>query len=213
MMLQRRQTTAFLIVALAALGAGIGAWSARWYGGTEQPQIEGFLWPEPKHIGTFRTFDQDDREFGIEQLRGHWSFLFFGYTNCPDICPITMSVLNRVQQQLRAEDGQPVQVIFVSVDPERDTAAQLKQYVRHFGADVIGLGGSRQDVQTLTAQVGVAWHHDRPDGDGWYLVDHSAAVFLTDPQGRLVSIFSAPHLADGIIERFRTIRDFLGRQS
>lgn len=199
----------FLSVALAALGAGIGAWSARWY--RPQPDaIEGLMWPNPKQVQTFQAIDQTGKEFGVEQLRGKWSFLFFGYTHCPDICPITLAVLARVQRELDAVGGgAPIQTVFVSVDPERDTPDLIAQYVRHFHERFVGLGGTLAQVQGLTAQLGIAFYHDAPTPEGDYLVDHSASVFLLDPEGRLLSIFPAPQDADRILAKFRAIRSFI----
>jgi protein SCO1/2 len=199
----------FFSVALVALGAGVGVWSARWY----QPQpgsIEGLMWPNPKQVQTFQAIDHAGREFGVEQLRGKWSFVFFGYTHCPDICPITLAVLARVQQELDAAGGgAPIQTVFVSVDPERDTPEQLTQYVRHFHERMIGVGGTLAQVQGLTAQLGIAFYHDAPAAGGDYLVDHSASVFLLDPEARLVSILPAPQDADRILAKFRQIRSFI----
>ena len=197
-------------IALVALGAGIGTWSARWY--RPQPEsIEGLMWPNPKQLRTFQAIDQEGREFGVEQLRGKWSFVFFGYTHCPDVCPVTLAVLGRVQSALDSDvpAGAPVQTVFVSVDPARDTPDQLAQYVRHFHERFIGLGGTLEQVQGLTAQLGIAFYHDAPAPDGSYLVDHSASVFLLDPEARLVSIFPAPQDADRILAKFRQIRSFI----
>jgi protein SCO1/2 len=198
------------VVALAALGAGIGAYTARWYR-PAPTAIEGLMWPDPKQVGTFQVVDHRGAPFGLEQLRGKWSFLFFGYTHCPDICPITLAVLGRVQSELEAENlrGAPVQTVFVSVDPERDGSEQLAQYVRHFHERLIGLGGSLEQVQGLTAQLGIAFYHDQPAPDGSYLVDHNASVFLLDPQARLVAIFPAPQDAGRILVKFRQIRGFI----
>lgn len=199
-----------VVVALVALGAGIGVYSARYYQ-SAPAAIEGLMWPNPKQVGTFAAVDHEGREFGVGQLEGKWSFLFFGYTHCPDICPITLAVLGRVQDALETGgiDGVPVQTVFVSVDPERDTPEKLTQYVRHFHERLIGLGGTPAQVQGLTAQLGIAFYHGQPGPDGDYLVDHSASVFLLDPQARLVAILSAPHEADRILARFREIRAFI----
>lgn len=200
-----------MIAALVALGTGIGAYSARYYGSPAQEPIEGLLWPDPKPIQPFLMADQDGREFGLERLRGKWSFLFFGYTHCPDVCPITLSVLKQFERDLKSEAGAPVQVVFVSVDPERDTPRQVAEYVRYFSSDFIGLGGTIGQIQTLSSQFGVAFYQGERTATGDYTVDHSAAVFLTDVKGRLVAIFSAPHNATAMLLRFRQIRDFLRR--
>lgn len=171
------------------------------------------MWPNPKQVQAFQAIDHTGKEFGVEQLRGKWSFLFFGYTHCPDICPITLAVLARVQQEIDAAGGEPVQTVFVSVDPERDTPGQLARYVQYFDRRFIGLGGTPEQVQGLTAQLGIPFRHDAPSADGSYLVDHSASVFLLDPQGRLLSVFPAPHEAAGIVARFREIRAFMEREA
>ena len=198
------------IVALVALGAGIGVYSARYYQ-SAPAAIEGLMWPNPKQVRTFAAIDHEGREFGVAELEGKWSFLFFGYTHCPDICPITLAVLGRVQNELESGgiDGAPVQTVFVSVDPERDTPEKLAQYVRYFHERLIGVGGTAAQVQGLTAQLGIAFYHGQPGPDGDYLVDHSASVFLLDPQARLVAILPAPHEAERILARFREIRDFI----
>lgn len=206
--------TAALLLGLIALGVGLGIYTARYYAAPAQaPSVEGFLWPHPKQIHAFDTVDHTGKPFGLERLKGHWSFLFFGYTHCPDICPVTLSVLDRVQQQLQQKGVDNVRTLFVTVDPERDTPERLAEYVHYFNPAFIGLGGSEARVQTLTAQIGIAASKQESSGDGDYLVNHSSAVFLVDPRGRLVGLFSTPHKAGEIVSRFLAIRQFLRQQS
>ncbi|NNE36778.1 MAG: SCO family protein, partial [Gammaproteobacteria bacterium] len=178
------------------------------------PEISGLLWPNPKQIETFTMTDQNDNEFGIDNLRGKWSFVFFGYTNCPDVCPITMSVLKQVNEQLIASGIPEVfQIIFVSVDPQRDSVTKLNEYINFFNPEFIGLGGDIEQLESLTGQIGIAYMYGLPEEDGEYLVDHTSSIFLLDPQARLVSILSPPHQSDSIVGRFQEITRFINNNT
>ncbi|MBI4997584.1 MAG: SCO family protein [Rhodocyclales bacterium] len=126
-------------------------------------------------------------------LLGHWTLLSFGYTFCPDICPTTLATLNEVKAQLAAR-GTPVpQVMFVSVDPARDTPQRLAEYVRFFDPAFIGATGSDAELAGLVKHLGVHYQrHEGPDRQH-YVVDHSAVVYLIDPQARLKAVFTWPH--------------------
>lgn len=206
--------TVAIITTLIAFGAGIGVYSARLRNQDRPPDIPGLLWPMPKHLQAFTMLDQNNADFGLQNLQGRWSLLFFGYTNCPDICPITLNVLDQVYDRLALErQEKDVQMIFVSVDPERDNIGKLHDYVNYFNAHFVGLGGTPEQVQSLTKQLGIAYYYEQPGNGGDYLVDHSAAIFLVDPAARVVAILSAPHQADGIHARFLQIRSFVDRQA
>lgn len=204
-----------LIVGLIALGMGIGFYSARYYDHIGPPErIEGFFWPNPKQIYPFVTVDHHGQTFNLDQLQGKWSFIFFGYTHCPDICPITLTVLAQVYDQLaKMNQTDKVQVLFVTADPERDTPEQLQQYVTYFNKNFIGLGGNPAQIQSLAIQLGAVAHTGEKTAAGDYLVDHSASIFLTDPRARLVSVYTTPHEAGPIVKRFLQIKDFIERQT
>ncbi len=174
----------------------------------QQAAIPGLFWPNPKQLTQFETVDQDGGQFGLEQLRGKWSFLFFGYTNCPDICPITLSVLANAYPQLKQVSEQ-TQLVFVSVDPERDESQLLNQYVKYFHPDMIGLGGSQQQIQAMTRQLGIVYFINNEADQENYLVDHSASIFLIDPLGRLVGKIAPPHEANAISLQFKQIKEFI----
>jgi len=205
--------TIVIISALIVFGSGIGIYTARQHQVPLPSQIEGMMWPESKSLLPFSTTDQNGMEFGLQNLQGKWSFIFFGYTHCPDICPITLTVFDDVYEKLRTNQQQAdVQMIFVSVDPERDTIEQLHDYVSYFNENFIGLGGSLEQIQSLTGQMGIAFFHEQPSATGDYLVNHSASVFLVDPLGQLIAIMSAPHSADDILSRFFKIKAFINKQ-
>ncbi len=199
----------FPVLIVVAFAAGLGAswWMERRH---SPPQIEGFLWPEPRALGAFELADQDGRVFDLQRVQGRWTLLFFGYTFCPDVCPVTLSALAEVQAQLERDgSASHLQVVFVSLDPERDTPARLGEYVRFFDPDFLGVTGSDEALAVLTGQLGVIGFKGEKDADGYYLVDHTAAVMLIDPQARLVGLFRTPHQPADIAARVRAIQQFV----
>jgi len=186
------------IVAVAAVVAG--ALAAYVTSRQEAPQIDGLLWPQSKALESLALVDQHGQAFTLERLEGRWTLLFFGYTHCPDVCPITLSVLRNAKTQMAdaGVEGEPVQVVFVSVDPARDTLEHMGAYVTHFDPEFLGVTGKDADLKDFARQLGVLYIRAEPDENGEYLVDHTAAVFLIDPRAHLVALFQAPHSAERI---------------
>ncbi|HXA36841.1 MAG TPA: SCO family protein [Steroidobacteraceae bacterium] len=152
-----------------------------------------------RELPDFSLIDQQGKVFGSANLRGHWSILFFGYTNCPDFCPATLATLAAMQKRLRAAQA-PVlpQVIFVSVDAKRDTPEQLAKYVPYFDPGFIGLTGTdQQQIEAIAKNMGVAVSI-QPTADGNYTVDHSAAIFVFNPDGKLAAILTGPFSVDAL---------------
>jgi len=177
----------------------------------ENADIEGMFWPNPKQIQDFNMLDHHGKPFGLEQLAGKWSLIFFGYTHCPDICPITMSVMTEVYKEI-GPDIKNLQIIFTTVDPERDTTEKLLGYVSYFNEHFIGLGGTTGMVDSLTRQIGIAYYINNEDVETNYLVDHSASLFLISPNGHLVGKISPPHQKNKIIQQFNSIKNFIDAQ-
>jgi protein SCO1/2 len=154
----------------------------------------------------FSLIDQHGRPFGPADLEGHWSMLVFGYTNCPDFCPTTLTTLAALERRLRGGAGavRP-QVLFMSVDAVRDTPAQLSQYVPYFDPEFIGLTAANQPaIEAVAARFGVAVIIT-PHADGSYSVDHSGTIFVLNPAGRVAAILSGPFTVDALQEDFRRI--------
>ena len=166
----------------------------------------GTLLAPPRTLADFSLIDNRGRSFGAANLRGHWSLMFFGYTNCPDFCPTTLTTLAALATQLRAAGTvAPPQVIFVSVDAKRDTPARLDAFVPAFDPDFIGLTAPSQPaIEALAKKWGVAVAiQSAPNGD--YIVDHSAAIFVIDPAGQLAAILSGPFTVDALQSDYRRI--------
>lgn len=197
------------LVAVLSAAAGFSLWQLRQEGPPTMTAALRIL-PEPRVIADFELVDQDGAPFSLERLQGRWSLLFFGFTHCPDICPSTLYDLHQVNQAMAPGKGGKAahQVIFVSVDPERDSPQRLKAYIDYFDPDFIAASGDPAQITALTRQIGVAWRIEAHEaGAGNYTVDHSASVMLTDPQGRLHGVFPAPHDADEIIHDLRALLD------
>ena len=157
-------------------------------------------------LADFSLIDSQGRNFGAANLRGHWSIMFFGYTNCPDFCPSTLAELAAMQKRLRAANAAVLpQVIFVSVDARRDSPQQLAKYVPYFDPAFIGLTAADQPaIEALARQWGVpVLVH--PAVDGNYAVDHAGFLFVLDPSGSIAAILTGPFSAGALQGDFRRI--------
>jgi protein SCO1 len=149
--------------------------------------------------------DNSGRPYGPGNLRGHWSLMFFGYTQCPDFCPSTLTMLAAVEKQLRAAKAVAPQVIFVSLDAKRDTPAQLNRYVPNFDPEFIGLTAADQSgIEAIAKRWGIAVAiQSAANGD--YIVNHSEAIFVIDPNGNLAAVLTGPFTVDALQSDFRRI--------
>ena len=198
-----KRTLIAIIVAALAMAAGIWAARAVLEHNSVQDELDATRFPQAREIASFSLIDHNKAVFDNSVLKDRWSFIFFGYTHCPDVCPTTLSVLNSVAQKLGDLD-EDIRFVFLSVDPERDTPEQLAQFVSYFNADFIGVTGTPEGIEQITRQLGVLHIRAQPEeGASGYLVDHSASIFLFDPDGRYHAVFSPPLSADAIAGDFR----------
>ena len=176
--------------------------------------LDATVLPNARPLVGFSLYDHDKKTFSPAQLKGHWSFLFFGFTNCPDVCPTTLKVMQSVWKTLPTKTGEPghPKLYFVSVDPDRDKAEILKQYVQYFNPEFNGVTGKLDELDKLTNQIGILYGYDEKDSDNDddYIVNHSAQLILVDPKGRMRAVISPPHIAKTIAANFQTIRTFYG---
>ena len=209
----KRRTLQLLLLSAGAIAAGYTVSRLVSPSVPDVGSIEGLLWPA-RAIQTFRLDSTDGGDLDIAALQGTWTFLFFGFTTCPDVCPTTLNVMASLRTKVESLGlNQSIQMIFVSVDPARDSIELLKSYVGHFDPSFKGATGTIEELNVLTEQLGVLHIRDEPDESGSYHVDHSASVLLLDPEVRRVGIFSTPHVADDMLQRFQSILQFVELQS
>jgi protein SCO1/2 len=190
-----------VLVAFLSATAGVAFWKIT-QARQAMPRNSLIVLPEPRVIADFALIDQLGQPFSLEQLRGSWSLIFFGFTHCPDVCPTALYELQQVRKSLQQELDESTQmpeILFVSVDPERDTPEALRDYLSHFDPSFIGLTGKHEQLLPLTKQVGIAYRiEEHESGVTQYSVDHSTGILLTNPAGRLHGVFPAPHGAADI---------------
>lgn len=193
-----------LMVALILL-AGATLWVSAVRQDLPAPAVATVL-PEPLSLPAVQLTDQRGLDFSTAELVGTFSLMFFGFTNCPDICPITLQTLANVEAELRAKGLDAPRIVFVSVDPDRDTPAQIERYLGNFSANFVGITGSQQALQPLLAALGVTVERHQHPGEEAYNVIHNSTVYLIGPRAEWLAIFSAPHDATVIATDYLRIR-------
>jgi protein SCO1/2 len=164
--------------------------------------------PEPRALPALDLVDQDGKPLGADFFRGHWTLVFFGYTSCPDVCPTTLATLSRMTRALASlPAAERPRVLFVSVDPERDTPERLAAYVRFYDPAFLGATGTPVAVAAAAAAFGVPYRKVSVEGGG-YTMDHGAGVFVVDRSGRIAAYSGAPHDAAVLARDYRTLVAF-----
>ncbi len=194
-----------LLAAMAAFAIGLLFYS---YQNAQSPSTEDLqkatsIQSDPRELPKFSLINHLNDSFNNQDLIGSWNLIFFGFTNCPDVCPLTLNILDQVANELGDFRTTP-RSIFISVDPKRDHPENLKNYVEHFNHEMIGLTGSKEQIDNLTQSVGAIYAIGDNTKDN-YLVDHSAHIFVTAPDGKMVALFSTPHDAKIIANDFKII--------
>ncbi|MEJ0007477.1 MAG: SCO family protein [Steroidobacteraceae bacterium] len=183
------RSTRVLLLLVAALAAVTGFWLAHRLDHSIPTLTSGTWLPRPRDLGEFSLIDQNNAQFTAARFKGAATLVYFGYTHCPDVCPVTLLQLAQV---VKSGVVPGLRVVFISVDPQRDTPPQLAQYVHAFDPDFIGLTGTPAMLQTMAQRFGVAFMRVQlPGGD--YSMDHSSTVFLMDARGHNVAVFNAPY--------------------
>lgn len=203
---QHGDTLAILLLAIAAFVIGVAFYSyfhlQRNNSNLDSLQKAVSLLESPRDLPEFMMTNHLGNEFDNKNLSNVWSFIFFGFTHCPDVCPLTLSVLDQVNSLL--EKNIVSQTVLISVDPKRDHPENLKEYVKHFNSNIVGLTGSEEQIDLIAKNLG-AIYSVQDDGDEDYLVDHSAHIFVIAPDGKLTALFSTPHDAKIIADDFKII--------
>ncbi len=160
----------------------------------------------------FQLTDQHNQPFGLPQLAQKWTFLFFGYTKCPDVCPMTTLEMNRVFKKLQqhVDYVKDTQFVFVSLDPFRDDQAALQNFLEYYNKDFVGVIGTLENLDKFARQLNIEYRHlfavDQKTGERQLLVEHGTDIILVAPDAAVITRFSMPHNADNITHQYLDIR-------
>jgi protein SCO1/2 len=184
-------------IAIVALVALIGGFAVSWIINSNKPvELEAGLWfgDQARALPEFELIDHNRNRLNRDSLKGKWGLMFFGYTHCPDICPITLQTMSDMVKAIEDPDVvKELSIYFVSVDPERDTPEILAGYVTYFNPDFTGATAPIEKLTPLTRSIGIAHQiRNKTDDKPEYDVDHSSAIVLINPQAEFAGLFSAP---------------------
>ncbi|MAD53526.1 SCO family protein [Idiomarina sp. UBA3162] len=175
-----------------------------------QEQPEALVYQPPRALAPFELESTAaTTKIDSEALKGQWTLLFTGYTYCPDICPTTLSSLKTILPQLQKQAEKPVKVWMISVDPQRDSLDRLKEYTGYFGEQFIGVRAEHPQLFPFVRDLGLMYSVPE-EGEENYLVNHSAAIILVNPDGKRLAIFNATHEPGAIptVDMEQLVRDF-----
>ncbi|MBF0159540.1 MAG: SCO family protein [Magnetococcales bacterium] len=210
---------ALLAGALLAGGTLLFSWYHAMERGQSVPaELQGMMLPASRALEPFQLVDHKGAPFTLDNLRGQWSLVFFGYTYCPDICPLGLGVLSAMLTDLSSRNPslrQRSRGIFISVDPQRDTPKVLQDYVAFFGSDLLGVTGTAEQLQDAARKFGAYFRIQKEKPvDTDYEVVHSSSVLLISPQAHLVAMLD-PKLVSGekMADQFMRIVKSLEKES
>lgn len=187
----------FAFVLGTALAAGV--WTATNMQRAAAELHAATVLPAPAELPEFALLDHNGASIDRSVFEGHWNLVFFGFTNCPDICPITLQVLSTAKRQLAESGFSPLpRIVLVSVDPVRDSPEKMAQYINAFGEGNLGITGDIDELRKLTSKLGI--YFQKRDGDGdYYSVDHSSVIIVINPAGEFHALFSGSHTPESFV--------------
>lgn len=176
------------------------------------PEVQAILWPGARDVAAFTLLDQHGQTFNKDDLKGHWSLLYFGYLQCPDICPTTLQSLASMRKMM-ADAGSRADIpnmLFVSVDPANDTPQRIDSYLNFFDKHLIGLSGDPDQLGHLARSLGIIYaEHFEPSGVR--SMEHTTSVIVVDPEGRGVAALAGSHQPRVLLQQLNALRAFLAR--
>ena len=166
--------------------------------------LTGKILTRPMELDNFELIDQNNQTFNSESLKGNWTILFFGYTNCPDVCPTTIyklaEVKNDVNQNLPSKN---FNTVLVTLDPDRDTPERLDEYIGYFDESMLGVTGTYENIQSFSSNLSV--FYQRINKDGGYDFNHTASIFVFNQDGSLFATMSPATTVSELRDDFYTI--------
>lgn len=220
---QKRSNAKILLflIAIVAIIAAIGVYANKHHKKIEpklpqQVKVDGTYLKTPRQIAAFQLTDNTGKMFTNKDLKGHWTMMFFGFTNCGFVCPTTMAALNKMYVELQKEIPvmQMPQVVMVSVDPARDSVAKMNAYVKSFNKHFRGARADMRQTKALEKSLNVVSVKIIPkNGDKQhYTISHSANIMVIDPQGKLRAFLTFPHKGPELAKDFRKIETLASKQ-
>ncbi len=189
-------TVPFLLLLLLATACGNQE--------VDPAQFKGTMMPTPIPAPDFALTNEQGETVHLSDYQDEIVLLYFGYTFCPDVCPTTLSELSKAQRELD-DGGEKIQVVMVTVDPQRDTPQKLAEYVAHFHPDFVGLSGTKKEIDAAGDGYGIYYEKNEGSEATGYLVDHTARVFVVDPQGNYQLSFSYGTPVEDIVHDLRLL--------
>lgn len=198
-----------VIFLVCTFGVGIAA-QLLWTKYTAVPDsYHGTVLSKPRLLPAFSLEATDGRLIDIQSLQGHWTFLFFGFTHCASVCPVTMAELAKMVRLMSLQPDLPSPVVMmVTLDPQRDTLTRMKDYVHSFHPKFMGASGAAKELQNLARYLGIAYTQVKssaqtPAND--YSIEHTGAIMLLNPRGELVAFFTPPHEASLLVHDYQQL--------
>jgi len=211
--MQENNSSTLLLIVSAVIALSAGVWFGFDYNKpVVTPKIQGVILPSGKIINEFKLKDHKNNFFTNKSLKNNWSLLFMGYTHCPDVCPATLNIVKQVHELMNEQGQISPQMVFISIDPERDTPERLAEYVSYFNKDFVGVTGELRQLEVFASNLSIFFKKAAgSSGDinsDDYLMDHSASLVLVSPDGNVTSYLSAPHTPKKIIESITQSQEY-----
>ncbi|MDC0598890.1 SCO family protein [Gammaproteobacteria bacterium] len=166
-----------------------------------------FVYDVPRRFREFSLIDHNENAFTSDFFQDNWTLVFFGYTYCPDVCPITLATISQFSGLLEDTDyADDTQVAMISVDPQRDTPEILANYMNYFNEDYVGATGEYIDIFNLASQLNIAFAYQPAENDN-YLVSHSGEIILINPNGHFHGFFKVPHDPNKMLVNYTSVRE------
>lgn len=205
---KRRAIFIGLIICIIALGFALWLHFTRHSKQENTSHLQqGTAFPAAIALEAFQLTDGNNKPFTNKNLKGHWSLFFFGFTRCPKVCPTTLSILNKAYQILeKADPNNLPHVVFISVDPKRDSPKATMQYAKRFNKHFIGVTGNKASIDGLTKNLGIMHAVAQKSGEPGYQINHSGTIIVINPKGQWAGILMPPFNANVMANDFMAMQ-------
>jgi len=200
-MSQNKRITITVLSLLGVIALMVGLYAHQFMNTTKHidtDKFQGTFLDKPREVVAFSIAGTDNQPFDNQKLKGHWTYIFFGFTNCGYLCPTTMAELGKMYRLIENKGSEPMpEVVMISIDPEKDSLVKLGQYVKSFDRHFLGARGDEKTVSALSSSFGVTFEKlaSKTKDASQYDFQHSGTILLINPQGKLQAFFTMPHQA------------------